>query len=78
MLEKYEAECVAVGHVYPYEIPRGDQRTPFMQRRPDLYSPLTRCFEDVAHFDAHGHPTEYEEKRRAEWRDKLREIDPNP
>src|SRR5262249_4557137 len=37
-LEKYETECVGVGRLFLYDIPKGSNRTKFLDRRPDLYA----------------------------------------
>jgi predicted amidohydrolase len=73
-LEKYETECVSVQRLDLYDTPRGEQRTRFIGRRPDLYEPLTRSFEEKTLFDEHGRPTELEEKKRRDWLEELREL----
>jgi predicted amidohydrolase len=72
MLEKYETECVSVGRLYLYDLPRGEKRHRFLERRPDLYGPLTQPVRGDGHFDEKGRPTEREEKKRADWRKELR------
>jgi len=72
VLENYQTECVSVQTVHLYDTPKGEQRTRFMGRRPDLYGPLTQSFEPTTRFDADGRATPYEESKRAAWRDELR------
>lgn len=73
ILEKYEAECVGIGHLHAYSIPKGEERDHFMQRRPDLYAPLTGTIEPEMHFDRQGNVEPYEQKSRDESQARLRE-----
>jgi predicted amidohydrolase len=78
MLEKYETECVSVGRLYLpgvlYQLPRGEKRQKFLERRPDLYGPLTQPVRGNGHFDEKGRPTAREEENRAGWRKELRDY----
>jgi predicted amidohydrolase len=73
-LEKYESECVSVGRLYTYDLPRGEKRGRFLERRPDLYGPLTQPGPTTSLFDSSGRPTSREEERRATWRKNLRDA----
>ena len=73
-LAKFETECVSLARLYVYHTPRGEQREQFMGRRPDLYGPLLKNFEEQTWFDEQGRPTPMAEQKRAAWLEELRRL----
>jgi hypothetical protein len=57
-LEKYESECVSVQRVGPDDEAKEKLRTRFKHRRPDLYDPIAKSYEDGAFYDDGGYTTE--------------------
>jgi hypothetical protein len=60
--------------LYTYDLPRGEKRSRFLERRPDLYGPLTQAPPPGSLFDESGRPTRREEERRATWRKNLQDA----
>ena len=57
-LEKYESECVSVQRVGPDDHAKEDLRNRFQHRRPDLYDPIARSYEDGSFYNESGGVTE--------------------
>ena len=57
-LEKYESECVSVQRVGPDDEKKEGLRSRFRHRRPDLYDPISKSYEDGSFYDEGGHTTE--------------------
>ena len=72
LLEKCESECVSVQRL-ELSKPTKEQRTRFMERRPDLYAPLTKSFEEERYYDDQGRTTPLAERFGEEHRKKLKE-----
>ncbi len=72
MHQRYESECVSVQRFDLSELDHVN-RSHFQDRRPDLYGPLTTSIESPRHWDDAGMVTEYEEEKRQQWNERLRE-----